>query len=402
MEFLFQAKNQTGDLVQGSIEAPSDDQAVVILQQKNLFIINLERAPKSLASKDLLSFLNRSNRKDVVVFTRQLSTLVEAEVPLVESLSTLAKQATKESFKKVISTIVASVEGGATLSVALAEHDDVFTPFYVSLVKVGEVSGRLQETLTYLADYLERSASLNSKIKGALMYPAFIFSALIVVGTILMTTVIPQLLLVIKESGVTELPLPTKILLFVTSVIDRFVFVFIILLIVAIVAIYQYVQTTRGHYQWDRFKIRMPQFGNIVQNLYLARIAETLATLIKAGVPILDSLEITADVVGNDVYKNILIDARKNVQAGGTISEVLLANDDVPGLVGSMMQTGEKTGKTVSMLENILKFYKAEAENGVQNLSALIEPILMLILGVGVGILVSAVLLPIYSLVNAA
>lgn len=401
MEFNYRAKQQDGELVEGKLDAPSEDQAVTLLHQKNLVVLSLEPAQKGFFGQDLLSALDKPSKKDVVMFTRQMATLVDADVPLVEGLHTLARQIEKESFKKVILSVASSIEGGASLSVALNEHGKIFSKFYISLVRTGEISGKLQDTLSYLADYLERSASLNSKIKGALAYPAFILFAMIVVVIILMTTVLPQLLTIIKDAGVKDLPFTTKILVGVTNFVNGFIIPLVILIAGLILGFFYSIKTSRGRERFDNFKVKMPQFGKVVRNLYLARVAETLSTLIKAGVPILEGLTITSDVVGNVIFKRILLEAVENIRGGGTISEVLDRYKEFPPLFTSMLAIGEKTGRTDFMLENIFKFYKTESENDVQNLSQLIEPVLILVLGVGVAGLVSAVLLPIYSLVGA-
>ena len=400
MQFQYQAKNQTGQAIQGTIDAPSDEQAVAILPQKNLFILSLYRASSSTWKMDLNSLFSRPSKKDLVVFTRQLATLIESGIPLIEGLQVLAHQMEKPSFRKVVNAIITSIEGGASLSIALQEHDNVFDAFFVNLVRVGEVSGKLQTTLNYLADYLEHSASLNSKIKGALFYPAFVLSSLVVVGAIMMTTVVPQLLQIIQDAGVTDLPLMTRILLAVSAFLHDYIIVVVVVVVALIIGIYEFTRTATGRYQWDSFKIHVPRFGRISRNLYIARIAETLATLIRSGVPILEGLSITARVVGNEVYERILLGAVESLRGGGSISEALAQHEEFPSLVSSMIATGEKTGRTDFMLENILKYYKTEAENDVQNLSQLIEPFLILILGIGIGGLVAAVLLPIYSLVS--
>lgn len=402
MEFIYQAKTQTGEFVTGKIEAPSEERAVNALHQKNLAILSLEKSAKSLLLRDIKMIFSKPSRKDVVLFTRQMATLVEADLPLIEGLHALVRQAEKESFRKIISTLVSSIEGGASLSVALSEHGKVFSRFFISLVRAGEVAGKLQTTLSYLADYLERSASLNSKIKGALVYPIFVLVAMIVVAFILMTTVLPNLLSIIKDAGVENLPFTTRILITVSDFINTYLVLLFILFIGAIFMFIYYVKTPQGREKLDNIKIRMPRFGAVFRNFYLARIAETLAVLIKSGVPILDGINITSDVVGNAVYRDILLRARENVQGGGTISEVFEKYEEIPSLLTSMLIVGERTGRTDFILENIFNFYKTESENSVQNLSQLIEPVLILILGLGVGLLISAVLLPIYSLVGAA
>lgn len=402
MEFIYQAKTHTGDLVQGKIEAPNEDQAVSSLHQKNLVVLSLTKAPSGLFERDIFLSLQKPSKKDVVLFTRQLATLVDADVPLVEGLYTLVKQVEKESFRRVILATVNSIEGGASLSVALSEHSRVFGRFYISLVRAGEVSGKVQTTLLYLADYLERSSALTSKIQGALAYPVFVLFALVVVTAIIFTTVLPQLLSIIRDAGVQEIPLTTRVLITVTDFVNRFFFLIVILILIGVVNVLYYVKTPQGRVRLDNLKIKLPQFGKVIRGFYLARVAETLSTLIKAGVPILEGITITSDVVGNVIYRDILLEAKENVQGGGTISEVFSKYKEFPPLVTSMLSIGEKTGRTDYMLENIFKFYKTEAENNIANLSQLIEPVLILILGLGVGILVSAILLPIYSLVGTA
>ncbi len=401
MEFFYQAKNQSGNLIEGKVEAPSEDLAVNVLHQKGLIILSLELTRKGLMAQDLTSIFSKTSLKDVVLFTRQMATLVDADVPLVEGLRAIVRQIENTSFQKIVSSVAASIEGGASLSAALNEHQKIFSKFYISLVRAGEIAGKLQTTLNYLADYLERSSALNSKIRGALAYPAFVLFALVAVSIIMMTTVLPQLLSIIKDAGVQEIPFTTRILIASTNFVNSYIVLLLVFLIGGVVLLFYYMKTPQGEHWFDSFKISLPQFGKVIRNLYLARIAETLSTLIKSGVPILDGINITADVVGNVIYRDILIQARENVKGGGSMSETFERYNEFPPLITSMLAIGEKTGRTDFMLENIFNFYKTEAENDIQNLSQLIEPVLILLLGLGVGILVAAVLLPIYSLVGS-
>jgi len=401
MKFNYQAKTTSGSAIEGQIEAPSQDQAIVSLQQKGLFVFSVIELDDVFFKKDLFAFAAKPSNKDLVLFTRQLATLIDADVPLLEGLEILGRQAERESFHRVISEVRTAVEGGATLSIALHEHEKIFGAFYVSLIRVGEVSGKMQETLLYLADYLEHIAALNSKIRGALFYPAFVLSAMIAIAILMMTTVVPQLIAIIKDSGVTELPITTRILIAVSAFINSYFIHIIIGLIVIMGAFIYYIRTPGGKRVWDGLKISVPRFGKIARNLYIARFAETLAMLIRAGVPILESIDITSDVVGNEIYRAILLEAKTAIKDGGTLSDTLQRHKEFPPLVSAMVTTGEKTGRTEYMLATLQKFYKTEAENDIQNLSQLIEPILILLLGIGVGGLVSAILLPIYSLVNA-
>lgn len=401
-DYSYQAKNSQGQVIDGKITASNEDQAANLLQSKGLFVLQIEVQQRGFLNEDIFQMLKGPSKADTVVFTRQLSTLVEADVPLVSGLEILSNQTTKAGFRKVINDVARAIEGGSTLSVALAEHPAVFSPFYINLVRAGEVSGQLQKTLLYLADYLERSASLNSKIKGALAYPAFVLFALLVISIIMVTTVLPQLLTIIKEAGVEDLPLSTRILISVTDFVQTSGIFILVILVGALVAGISYLRTEAGKKTLDKIIISIPRLGRVAQNLYIARFAETFSTLIRAGVPILEGLTVTADVIGNNVYRDIVLDARESVQNGGTISEAFALHPQMPPLVTSMIEIGERTGKTDQILNNILSFYKNEAERDVNNLSQLIEPILILVLGVAVGVLVSAILLPIYSIVGAA
>ncbi|TSC74033.1 MAG: hypothetical protein G01um101444_393 [Parcubacteria group bacterium Gr01-1014_44] len=400
-QFSYEVRDREGKFIKGSIDANSEELAVDALQERGLIILSLAPVEDDFLKSDVLAFLSKPNRKDVVVFTRQLSTIIGADIPLIEGLETIASQAEKPSFAKIVKAMADSIRGGSSLSESAAKTPHLFGDFYVSLIKAGEVSGRLEETLLYLADYLERSQNLNAKIRGAMTYPLFIISALGIVGILMMTTVLPKLLSILADSGVEDVPLVTTVLIFLTNFITNYI-VFILLVIVFLFwFLRQYIKTNAGKYLVDRLKISFPRIGLIARNVYLARISETLSTLIKSGVPILESLKITSEIAGNYIFRDILMEARENVRNGGSISTVLSKHPEVPQLVSAMLSIGEKTGKTDFMLEHIFKFYNTEADRDIQNLSILIEPVLLLLLGLGAGILVAGILLPIFSLVGA-
>ena len=400
MEFNYKIKTQNGELIEGNIEAPDENAAVNILHEKGYVVLSLRALKKDLFSADLNQYFSKPNNKDIVIFTRQLSTLIDADMPLAEGLRTLARQVDKPVFKKVITEISEAVEGGSSLSGALAAHSKMFNQFYIKLVQTGEISGKLHETLLYLADYLEKSQTINSKIRGALAYPAFVVFALVVVTIIMMVYVLPQLLSIFKEVGSTELPFTTRILIFTTEAVNKFLYPIVIVVFGGSFLLWRYIKTPEGKARFDNLKINFPSLWSVIRNLYLARMSESLATLIKSGIPILDGLKITADLVGNTVYQKILLDAEENVRGGGNISEVLEKRKEIPPLMSSMVAIGEKTGKLNFMLDHVSKFYKSESDNAIENISTLIEPILVLILGFAVAVLVSAILLPIYNLVG--
>lgn len=401
MQFGYQVKTREGQLLEGTVEAPTENAAVELLQEKGYLLLSLREERKDIFSGDLNQYFIKVKSKDIVMFTRQLSTLIDADMPLAEGLHTLSKQVDKPIFKKIISAIADAVEGGSSLSAALALYPNLFSSFYVKLVKSGELSGKLHESLNYLADYLERSQGITSKIKGALAYPLFVLSAMIVVTGIMMIFVLPQLLQIFEDAGVTELPLTTRILIGATNLFNAYLWYLLFIVIVAVIVFVHYIRSAQGKIWLDDAKIRVPVFGQILKNLYLARIAETLATLIRSDIAILDALRVTADLVGNRTYQMIILDAEENVRGGGSISDILAKYPEVPALLTSMIAIGERTGRMEFMLGHVSKFYRAESENSIAAISQLIEPVLVLILGIGVAILVSSILLPMYSLVNA-
>jgi len=382
------------------VDAPNQNIAVDILHGKGYIILALEPIRQGGLDFDIGSILSRPNNKDLIIFTRQLSTLIDADMPLSEGLRTLARQVEKASFRKIISEVAEAVEGGSLLSAALAQYPNLFSQFYLKLIQSGEISGKLHESLLYLADYVERSQSINSQIKGALAYPAFIVFTLVIVGIMMVVYVLPQLLAIFDEVGAVDLPITTVILIWVTSFVNGNLLMIILLLTAAIFLFVYFIKTSDGRDWLDNLKVRVPSLGVIVRNLYLARIAESLSTLMKAGIPIIDSLRITSELVGNNLYRNIMIDAENTVKGGGSISSALSKYKEIPPLFSSMISIGERTGKMDFILEHVAKFYKSESENSIQGISQIIEPVLILVLGVAVAGLISSILLPIYNIVG--
>lgn len=399
-EFGYQAKTREGHIVQGIVDSPSQNIAVDILHNKGYVILSLEPLQQGILDFDIGGVLSRPNSRDLAIFTRQLSTLIDADMPLSEGLRTLSRQVEKVSFKRVITEVAESVEGGSLLSAALAQYPNLFSQFYLKLVQSGEISGKLHDSLLYLADYVERSRSINSKIRGALAYPAFIVFTLFAVGTLMVVYVLPQLLAIFEEVGDIELPFTTRALIWITHFVNsNFIMLGLGFGFLTFLFIY-FIKTPDGRDWLDNIKIKIPSLGAIVRNLYLARIAESLSTLMKAGIPIIDSLRITSDLVGNTLYKNIILDAEESVKTGGSISVALSKYKEIPPLFSSMISIGERTGKMDFILDHLSKFYKNESETSIQTISQIVEPFLILILGVAVAGLISSILLPIYNIVG--
>lgn len=404
MLYSYQVKTKEGAIQDGTIDAPDESVAVTTLHDRGYVVLALTPEQKSIFSGgDILQFLNRPKTKDVVIFTRQLATLIEADVPLAEGMRTLAHQTDNAAFSRVVADVSDKLEGGTSLSAAFASHPKLFSQFYVKLIRSGEISGRLQQSLDYLAEYLERNQAIVSKVRNALAYPIFVVFAMVAVAMIMVRYVLPQLLVIFKESGVTDLPITTRGLIALTDFANSYFILILAFMVLVAVGTFQYIRSPNGRQGWDAFKIRMPLFGPILKGLYLTRIAENMATLIKSDIAILDALRVTSDIVDNVVYRDILLYAEEQVRGGGSISEVLRQYPhEVPSLMTSMIAIGERTGKLDYMLGHVSKFYRTESENKIDGISSLIEPVLVVVLGLGVAILVSSILLPLYSLTGVS
>lgn len=402
--FTYRAADQAGKQVTGIVEAPSVDAAAGLLADKNLIVIAVEETRADAAAEAVgrgVLFRRRIQVRDVVIFTRQLSVLISANLPLVQALKVLVNQLANPQLQVVVAEIAGEVEGGMKLSRALARHPKQFGDFYVNIVRSGETSGKLDEVLNYLADQLEKDYDLNSKIKGAMIYPAFILGGLFIVATLMMAFVIPQLTKILVEANL-ELPLSTRVLIFLSNSVRGFWWLGILLIGGGIYGFRRYVRTPGGQVRWGYAQLRMPIFGPLLQRIYLVRFSRSLSTLLVGGVPLTSALEIVADVVGNATYRQLLLETVKAVEDGNPIASLMQKRPDVvPSMVSHMLTVGEQTGRIDAVLGRISDFYTREVNNIVANLSTLIEPIIMIILGIGVAGLVMAIMLPMYQLSSA-
>ena len=395
--FRYKAENKRNETVEGVVQAAAQSVAAGILRDQGLAIVSLQEEHPNVLRQSLRIF-NRVKTKDLVIFSRQLSVTISANIPLVQGLRILIAQTTNPTFKMMISEVADDVEGGAKLSAALARHHGVFSKFYVSLIKSGEASGKLDEILLYLADQQEKDYDLTSKIHGAMIYPAFIVVGLLVVGTLMMIMVVPQLTGILQESGV-DLPLSTKILIGTSGFLAKFWWLLLLVIIGVGVAFYLAInRTTRGRYYWDTVKLRLPIFGSLSQKMLLVRFTRSLHTLLSGGVSLSRSLEVVSEVTNNVLYQKLINETRRAVESGHSIASEFTKSKEVPAMVSQMMQLGERTGRLDEILDKLANFYTREADNMISNLVTLIEPIVMVTIGIAVGLLVSAIILPIYSL----
>lgn len=397
-QFYYKARTSEGISTEGLIEAASAALAVASLQRKNLLIISVRPVDERAGVFGALEkFFTSVPLRDIVLFTRQLATLFGAKVPVVESFKILINETENKLLKKSLGEALDDIQSGMPISQSLARRQQIFSPFYIAMVRSGEESGKLEDIFGYLADYLERSYELARKARSALIYPAFVFVVFILVMMAMLFWVIPPLSAILEESG-QDLPIYTKIVIGASDLVRNFGIILLIFGAVMAAVLAKYSKTENGKLYFSRMLISMPIFSGLYRKIYLSRISDNLHTLLSGGITVVRALEITAEVVGNEVYRRILMESVEAVRGGSMISDTFSRYADIPPIFSSMIRIGEETGKLDYILGSIAKFYKKDVDSFMDNLVSLIEPILILVLAGGVGILVAAVLLPIYNL----
>ncbi|MCH7759085.1 type II secretion system F family protein [Patescibacteria group bacterium] len=402
MIFEYKVKNLKGETIEGKVEALNQDGAIEVLTNRKMIIISLVESgalPFWRRPVDI-PFFNKVQPRDMVFLSRQLSVMVSAGLPLVKALEVLKQQTSKPYLKTVISSVAADVRGGTRFSTALAKYPNVFDDFYINMVRAGETAGKLDEVLNYLADEQEKNFDLMSKIKGAMIYPAFVIFAVVSVMILMLVFVIPQLTTILKEAGV-ELPLPTRILIGLSEFFQVYFIAIIIVSLVLVVFLRFFFKSRIGEMFWDRTLIRLPVFGPLFQKVYLIRFTRSLSTLIIGGIPISSGLKIVAEIVDNIVYKEIILNAVIEVEEGRSISGSFLNAPHIPKMLSHLMAIGEQTGRLDEVLGKIADFYSREVENILSKLVTLLEPIIIIFLGIIVGGMVAAIILPMYKLASA-
>ncbi len=398
MNFTYKAIDSEGKTKEGQVSAVSRDLAVGALQRRGLIVTSLVGSEKTSFLQ--MSFFDRVPLKDIVVVSRQVSTLFESQVSALKAFSMLAGNTENRLLRKTLSTVSDDLQAGSSISGALSRHPAVFSDFYTNMVKAGEESGKLNEIFSYLADYLERQYEITSKTRSALIYPAFIIVTFIGVMILMFTTVIPKLSVLITESGQT-IPLYTKVILgFSNFLVDYGIFLIILTVIFGVYMGYLS-RTEKGKVYLDKLALNTPIVGNLMQKLYLSRISDNIDTMLSSGISIVRSIEITSDVVGSPIYKNIMKKAGEEVQSGSAFSAALLSHDEIPGIMIQMIQVGEETGSTGTILKTLARFYKREVDDAVDTLVGLIEPAMIILLAGGVGVLLASVLVPIYNIAGS-
>ena len=396
MNFKYHAITDKGEKREGLIEAVNRELAVTGLQRRGLIVIDIKSEEEAKPWFEITLF-EKVAMKDVVILSRQMSTLFEAQVSALKAFSLLADNTESKLLNKKLHQVVSDLQAGSSIAGALSKHGDVFSDFYINMVKAGEESGKLTQVFTFLADYLDRQYALTSKTKHALVYPGFVISIFITVMVLMFTVVVPKLSAIITESG-QDIPWYTKLVMQISSLLVNYGIFLAIGVIVFIGYIVHLTRTKKGKELLDEVKLGVPILGALFQKLYLARIADNMDTMLSAGIPIVRSIEITANVVGNKKYQGIMMDAMEAVKAGKSLSQALEIHKEIPKIMPQIVRVGEETGSLGSILKMLAKFYNREVDEAVDTLVGLIEPFMIISLGLGVGLLLVSVLVPIYNI----
>ncbi len=402
MLFKYTAVDNTNTQREGTVDAVTIDAAISAIQKRGYTVISID--PEESEKKGFLSFeielFNSISNKEIVILSRQISTLFQANVSPLRIFRLLSSEIENPQLKKVMGQIVEDLQAGNSISKALSYHPHVFSTFYINLVRSGEESGSLEKSFSYLADYLDRSYEVVTKARNALIYPLFVIVVFVGVMSLMLTLVIPKIAQILTDSG-QELPIYTKIVIGTSNFMVDYIGIILIALAVGGVFLWRFVQTDVGKRTLDEFIISIPYIGDLQKKLLLTRICDNLSTMLDRGISMVQALEVTADVVDNMVYKEILEATLYEVKGGRSLADSISEYPEMPTIMTQMMKVGEETGSLAEILGTLAKFYRREVNNAVDTLIGLIEPLMILVLGLGVGVLLASVLMPIYNLTSA-
>jgi type IV pilus assembly protein PilC len=397
-KFKYKAKDKSGRVVVGDVEASDAFVAAKLVRQRGLVVLSVVQARENPLNL-LLKLKDRITLADVSTFTRQLATMINAGLPITESLLILRSQA-KGSIQKVVAQILADVEGGESLSSAMSRHPKVFSPTYLALIKAGELGGVMDNVLIRLADNLEKEQEFKGKVQGALIYPVIVIVGMFVVGMVMMIFVIPRLTSLYGEFDA-QLPVATQILISISGILVKFWPFLLVLAVVGFYGFRAYRKTPLGRKKTDQLIFKIPVFGELQRQIILTELTRTLSLMVGAGVSILEGLNVTAGVVDNTVVSDALKDAAKQIEKGFPVAYSFAKHPEAfPFILSQMVAVGEETGKMEEVLKKVSHIFEIESDQKVKGLTSAIEPLVMVMLGLGVGFLVIAIILPIYNLTS--
>lgn len=397
-KFHYKAREKkTGKLVAATIEAPTEQEAIKKLRSKDLLILSMDARGGGQFSWPVL---NRVKSGDRILFTRELAVMIRAGLPILQALKAIEEQTSNPNLKKAISGLIGEVEGGGPLSIAFSHYPAIFPPIFASVTKSGEKSGKLEEVLERLATQLEKDNDLVAKVRSAMVYPTFVLIALVSVIILIMVYIIPQLKSLFDDASIT-LPLITRALLATSDFFTKYIILILVIGVVLAIGVRLASRKPKPRLFLERIRFFMPIFGSLYRKVLMTRFTHTLSTLLAAGLPVTESLATTADVMDSPTFHQSIDELISKVKNGQNLSSSLLADKQFSPMIGHMVTIGENSGKTDSVLETVAGFFDKEVENLTRNLSSLLEPFLMLLMGLGVGLVVASVIIPIYNLVNA-
>lgn len=394
-KYLYTAKTEKGTVDRGEILVDNLELAQKKLEGEGLTIISLEEEAK--LGFGLENYLRHISAGDKALFARQLATMVSAGYNLTDALKVIAGQTRNSYLRGVIEEITQDVESGFSLSTAMAKHKDAFNRVFIAVVRSGEASGKLADVLKDMADDLERSYEFSAKLRNAMLYPIFIICAMVVVGALLMIKVIPQLKSIFDSSKV-PLPWMTRALIAVATFLQGYWWLVLLILILVYFLARTYIKSPAGNFAWSSLKLRLPVFGKLIENSEVTRMTLTFQILARTGIPLLEAINITAETMDNEIYKRGLRAAAAEVERGVPLSVPLIKNANFPPMVSQMISVGEQTGKIDEIFEKLSQHYLGETDRGLKAVSSLIEPMTIVVLGILVGIMVFAIIVPIYNL----
>ena len=390
--YHYTAKDKNGHPVIGMLEGASESEVAEILHKKDLVVISIEQTKrKATRHKD-----KGVKSDDLVIFSRQLATMIDAGIPLVQSLGILGEQIDNRDLKKVVITVRQDIEAGMNFCDALSKHPKVFSELFINMARAGEASGMLDEVLDRLASYLEKTSALNRKIRSSLVYPAVVVTMAAIITAVLLLRVVPTFKGIFDMLG-GELPLPTQILINLSDLVRRYIFFLFLALVIASIIVRRYISTEKGRYQFDALKLKVFILGNLFRKVAIAKFSRTFSTLIKSGVVVLSALEIVGKTSGNKVVEEAINNCRIAVRNGEPINKTLSKSKVFPPMVCRMIGVGEQTGQLEKMLSKIADFYEEQVDAAVAGLTSMIEPLVIAFLGVVVGSIVIALFLPIFK-----
>ena len=395
-KFAYSARTLSGEIQTGEIELPSRDEVMGWLNRQRLRPISINAKARDIN----ITFGTGIKTREVVIFTRQFATMINSGLPLVQSLTILAEQTENKRFQKIIGEVLQDIQAGQTLADSMRKHPKVFTELYVNMVAAGEAGGILDVILNRLAVFLEKNDALVRKIKGAMIYPMVMLVVVILCTTILLWKVVPVFAGMFTGAGL-QLPLPTRVVLALSAFLQHYLWLLVLAVIAAVVAVRQYYKTDGGKLMIDRMMLHFPVLGNLLRKSAVSRFTRTLGTLVSSGVSILEGLQITARTAGNRVVHDAVMKSRASISAGATISEPLKESGVFPPMVVQMINVGEQTGGLDEMLTKIADFYDDEVDAAVTALTSILEPIMIVVMGVVIGGIVVAMYLPMFDMINA-